>query len=62
MEKEFTERDMEILRKLADILKVSDRRTEVVSHVSEGLEVELQGLSNFLDTVASRRPKGESQS
>lgn len=59
LEKKFTERDLAILNKLADVLKIASKRTEVVSHVSDTLDHELIDLSTFLDSAAERRPKGK---
>ena len=58
LEKDMTERDLEILQKLADVLKLSSKRSDIVSRVSDNMNGELSNLSNFLDTVAERRPKG----
>lgn len=58
MDKVCTERDLLILNQLAEVLNVSYKRTGVVTHVEEGLNVELDQLSSFLDSVAERRPKG----
>lgn len=58
LEKQMTERDLEILQKLADVLKLSSVRSNIVSGVSEGMNAELTSLSDFLDVVAERRPQG----
>lgn len=57
LEKDMTERDLEILQKLADVLKLSSKRSDIVSRVSDNMNGELGNLSHFLDTVAERRPK-----
>lgn len=57
MEQQMTQRDLDILQKLADVLELSAKRSVVVEHVSEDMNSELSNLSSFLDTVADRRPK-----
>lgn len=58
LEQEMTERDLDVLQKLADVLKISSKRSDVVEHVSTDMNSELESLSAFLDSIAERRPKG----
>ncbi|XP_067938936.1 coiled-coil domain-containing protein 175-like [Watersipora subatra] len=59
LEQEMTERDLDVLQKLADVLKISSKRSDVVEHVSTDMNSELESLSAFLDSIAERRPKAE---
>ena len=45
---------------LGELLERTERREETISSVTSRLEVELQYLADFLDNLATRRPKGMS--
>lgn len=60
-EKEMSHRDERIVSDYDYMLSASKRRDEVVNDVSNKLVEELHVLTDFLDNVAKRRPKGEPQ-
>ena len=58
-EREMSHRDGRIVSDYEHMLHASDQRDKLVGEVSGKLVEELHVLTDFLDNVAKRRPKGE---
>ncbi|XP_052769722.1 coiled-coil domain-containing protein 175-like isoform X2 [Mya arenaria] len=57
LQQRYSERDQLVVDGLGELLDRTVKREETISAVTGRLEVELQFLSDFLDNLASRRPK-----
>ncbi len=52
-------RDKELVKELGSLLDKTGKRENIISGITEKLQVELGLLTQFLDNVAGHRPKGK---